>query len=754
MPDRGQLLFILRFVHEAPPLPRPRNGPGCKKGLYVGVAMDSPPGTPIRPVLGHAAQFGPQWIPFHIPQHHQQMLVRLDGESLKKKRGRRSWTNQTAAFSQFECEVDILGGSIYFSRHRFRNLFMKTVFSRPGVLLALALSLLCMSLVPASTASAGPFAFDLIADTHTAAPNQTPAMLYTDFGIPAIHRGRTVFRSNFPQNIAGTSQGNFERIDTGLPGVILTEVMRAQSAAGGSNGQLAGVTYDPVIFNGAVAWSGATQGGGGFFLKKSPNSPVLYVAGSGPGFGTNVSGIESLSLFNNELVFDARFNSVESLYLNSVLNPSVDTSYAVPGVAATDFALFTGYPDYNFRSLAFGGGWFLSNDFNNPLENGIYRWDRLGRTVTTIADKNVSIPAQPGNFDQSFGFFTTSTTSSTGSLGPAGSKIRPSISGSVVAFSYDDSVKGGVYRHVNGSLKRVADRLTKHPTLPGNFQNFRGVSTLGSATAFVATDAKGTQGLYLSMCNQIMEVLAEGPSFLTGSDIAEIELGNRGLAVGNPFSLKTTLELAFRVEFADGNSGIYWASTNMICANTGVLIGNKGVSNSVGSGGFSAKLFAEDSDISATIATSVASGSSAVFGADLDLEKYGVDANPGNDPTLIDYTLDGNTVVPERIDVSFNQAIEVHSLHLGELGPSDSLLIQLPNETMLVDSGQVIDGLLDLGGLLLPEGSTIGIEWDPNNSFGDGVSFNGVGLVAVPEPTAAVLMLALCCAAICLRKHL
>ena len=588
----------------------------------------------------------------------------------------------------------------------------------------------------------GPFQYDLIANTRTQVPNQPLGETYSDFGIPALHRGRAVFRSNHPLNTnANNTQGNFDRIDTGLPGTILSEVMQAMPFVA-FNGDLAGVTYDPSIYNGNVGWGGATQGGGGVF--RTAGSQVIYVAGNGPGFPTSsLGGFEAASIFNNNVTFPASSAGVDGIQLAGA-GPAgllVDESNLVPGTTGTNFATFLPHTDYNFSRMAFAGAWFPNNDFlNNPLETGIYRWNRLGGVVTRIADKNVSIPAQAGNFDQAFGFFTTSTSSPTGGAGPAGVEVRPSLSGSEVAFAYDDGARAGVYRHVNGSLKRLADRLTKHPTLPGNFRGFRGVSTIGGSTAFVGTDANGTQGLYLAMCNQIMEVVREGPSGLFGGTIVDVELGHRGLAVGNPFSLRTTTELAFRLEFADGTSGIYWATTNHTCANTGTMIGNSGVSNSVGSGGFSAKVLADDSDLTAEITTSVVGDGVAVFGADLEQERYGVDANPGNDPTLIDFTLDGTSVIPERLDISFNQDVELFALHLEDVDPNDSVILLLPNSTLTIDVGNVIDGVIDLGGVTLAQGSQLGIQWDPNNSLGDGVSFNGVELVAVPEPTSCLLM--------------
>lgn len=592
---------------------------------------------------------------------------------------------------------------------------------------------------PCDVDAACTFNFDLIADTSTFVPNQSPAETYTDLGIPALHRGRTVFRSNFPSGVAATVQGNFDRIDTGLPGAILTEVMRAQPATGGLNGQLAGVTYDPTIYNGKVGWSGATQGGGGVF--RTSGGAVIYEAGRGPGFSKTVQGlIGSATIVGNNLAFPLNGGGGSQVRTAGAAPSStlVDSTFAVPGAPGADFAVFTDYVDYNVSRLAFGGGWFPNNDFNKPLEIGIYRWDWSTGSATAVADKNVSIPAQPGNFDVGFGFYTTHTSSPTGSSGSSSSPVRPSLAGSTVAFSYDDGSRTGVYRHLNGSLKRVADVHTKHPTLPGNFAGFDGVSTLGGATAFIGHDAAGVEGLYLAMCNRIVEVVREGSTYF-GSPVAEVELGHRGLAVGNPFSLKTSTQLAFRLEFQNGSSAVYWASTDCVCADMGTVVSNTGVTGALGNGSFGGKVFAEDSDLTMHVATSTASGTAAVFQADLDAEFYGIDAEPGNEPTLIDYTLDGGSVVPELMEISFNQDVKLTALHLEELGLSDSALLALPGDARTVDVGNATNGMIDLGDVLLREGDTLGIGWDPGNRIGDGFSFNGLTIVPVPEPTTFAL---------------
>ena len=120
--------------------------------------------------------------------------------------------------------------------------------------------------------------------------------------------------------------------------------------------------------------------------------------------------------------------------------------------------------------------------------------------------------------------------------------------------------------------------------------------------------------------------------------------------------------------------------------------------------------------------------------ADFEHESFGVDGLPGNNPSLIDYTLDGGVVSPEEIALSFDQDMELAGLHLTAFDGLDSAQVEMGGTLMRFDAPSAPDGMIDLGNLLLPAGETIHIRWDPANAVGDGFSFNGLEYTVVPEP--------------------
>ena len=333
---------------------------------------------------------------------------------------------------------------------------------------------------------------------------------------------------------------------------------------------------------------------------------------------------------------------------------------------------------------------------------------------------------------------------------------RPSLAGQTVAFSYDDlATKSGVYYHNLGTVKKIADTNTLHPSLGGTFGRFFEVSTIGSATAFVATGDSGFSlggevghsGLFLQICGNIVQVLQEG-EILDLKDVTNIQLSHRGLGVGNASWKQAFLELTFRVNFADSTEGIYKTRTSLLCVSLATVFaggtgaGSTQLGTAIGSSVFTAPVFDEAARLRVEMHATQGAGLDALFSGDMAADLYGVDGLPGNNPALIDFTLDGGSVVPEAMSVKFNQDVLAEGLHLEGFGPNDSALIEVGGVAFLATGALYPDGQIPLGSHLLAEGSEIRISWDPANSLGDGFSLNDVGFVAVPEPgTMALLFL-------------
>jgi hypothetical protein len=130
---------------------------------------------------------------------------------------------------------------------------------------------------------------------------------------------------------------------------------------------------------------------------------------------------------------------------------------------------------------------------------------------------------------------------------------------------------------------------------------------------------------------------------------------------------------------------------------------------------------------------------------------YGVDGAPGNNPVLIDFTMNGGVPVPETMSLKFNQDVVAEGLQLVEFGPNDSALITVGDTAFVATGAMFPDGHIPLGSRLLAEGAEIRVSWDGANSTGDGFSLNNVGFVAVPEP-GSLLLLLLAAAGVAVRR--
>jgi hypothetical protein len=442
----------------------------------------------------------------------------------------------------------------------------------------------------------------------------------------------------------------------------------------------------------------------------------------------------------------------------------VDTNTLVPGTNGTEtFGQFDAYLDHSLNSGASNGSVAFMGIWKSGVASlGIYRWDQLTNSVVVIADKNTPIPGQSGNFTtiNSPLPFMTPISGFNGGVGNSFNvpqsfyssnmldiSSRPSLYGRAVSFNYDDGPRAGIYQRITGPLNVIADVNTQHPTLPGNFKDFFESSTVGGSVAFTATDQTGVErGLFLTLCGKILQVAAAG-DVIDGKLVKSVDLGHRGLAVKNGTKLNTSLELAFWVSFADNTQAIYTASISQLCVSPGVLVSAAG-GTVFGSNSFTAPVFDDPTSRLRIHMTASAGGVvPATFGGSADADVLGVDSLPGNNPALIDFVSQGPVVVPEAIDMSFNQPMLIDEVHLEGFGAADSAILHIGAQTLAVNGATYPDGRIALPGLLLDDGQTLNISWDPANMTGDGFSFGGLLVTAVPEPSSNLLVAVL--AAVC-----
>ncbi len=591
------------------------------------------------------------------------------------------------------------------------------------------------------------FNFTTVVDTQTQAPSEILGYTYDTFGRPSIHNGTIAYRA------AKKTPGLGVRfVDRATPTNTLSHVLKLDY-----NATSRAVLSDPSTSLGDAAFKVIPVAGGG-----QPNE--YYTTGNTLNF--SAIGAGAAQIYDGNVVFSrfAAGNSGKNLFLIGFnandSNPAtfsgvaIDGNDLVPGGAGALFTSFGDYLDHNItknplvqnRSIALVGNWF-----SGTPQLGVYRWDQQPDTITAIADKNVPIPGLGGTFNQGFGFLTTHVENN-GFLGDPGmsseNSARPSLYGQTVAFSYDDlATKSGAYVHNNGSVKIVADTNTPHPSQGGTFGRFFEVSTIGGVTAFVATGDSGASlggevgmsGLFLQHCGKLIQVLQEG-DVLAGVDVTNIQLSHRGLGVGAGSSKNAFMELTFRATLANGTEGIYRTTTSLLCYSLavgyagGTATGTSLTGKPLGSSGFEAPVFDESARLAVSMQASYGAGLEGLFGGDMAADLYGVDSLPGNDPTLIDFTLDGGAVVSEAMSLAFNQDVLVHELQLVGFDPLDSALIEVNGEAFVVTGAAFGDGYISLGDRLLNEGASIRVSWDPANSVGDGFSLNNVAFTAVPEP--------------------
>ncbi|MDX1962483.1 MAG: hypothetical protein SFX18_04975 [Pirellulales bacterium] len=611
---------------------------------------------------------------------------------------------------------------------------------------------------------ASPFGFQRIVNTQETAPPAEPTGQYEFVGIPAMTANSVVFGAKQVGQVVGGS-GLYTRVDNGNTNGTITNFAKANTNAGPNPpvGTIAFFFDDPIITYGYLAARGSIYDGTNYKALTS-----VYATPHLPNtnFGSVAWGPPSLT--GNTPTFPV--NKV-GLNITQLLNTTVDNNDFVPGGGGAKFKTFTPfggvtfqeYSDVNTDYAVFLGGW---TDNANVNRTGVYRWQKSTDTIVAVADKNISIPGFPvDKFDDNVSFYTTyyDNVPTTG-LTRSG---RPSLAGSTVAFAYNEGfsspARAGVYRFAGNALNKIADVTTLNPAIPNKtFRHFEGVSTVGSATAFVANTASsiildtansigGGYGIYFEACGGLKEVIREG-QLLDGRVITNLELGQRGLTTA-----KFRYNLAFRAEFTDGTEGIYVASTSSLCFNP-VPIAD--INPNLFSG--SSIIIPPNDDIGTPVGShwqmlsrNTLLDLPATLGVDFEQELVGVNGEPGNNPALIDYTMNGGFVAPEELALTFDQDLYLEGIELGHFDAQDSLQLTIGGILREVRATDMIDGVLPLGDIELLAGQPLRITWDPGNSLGDGVSFNGLGYRVIPEPgmLLGVVMCVLACGVTWMRTR-
>jgi hypothetical protein len=618
-----------------------------------------------------------------------------------------------------------------------------------------ALALLVVALAPWSSQvrAASPFQYKKIVDTTTQVPTESQGVLYKRFGRPAINQSNVAYRAAF-QNPGTTWKQEIERV---TPNGSIILVQKANTA-----GPTTEMLTDPTIYGTSVAFGGLVTTGQG--------TAALYTLGNSV-VSNGLANEEAPTIYDGKVVYPRREITTGSGPNNihiavtsggsSSATVLVDQNTLVPGGGGQKFAQFDAYLDHSLNSSNNNGAVAFMGVWSSGVSSlGIYRWDQQTNSVTAIADKNVPIPGQSGTFD-TINFplpFITQISQFNNAIGNSFSipqsfydtstldvSSRPSLYGKTVSFNYDDGPRAGIYQRTAGPLTVVADINTPHTSLPGNFKNFYASSTVGGATAFMASDASGFEnGIFLARCGQILEVATAG-TVIDGKSVIAVDLGPRGLAVKQGSLFTAGLEIAFNAAFTDGTSAVYVASIPSFCisvstaVSAGVGAGQSQQGTVFGSPSFTSPVF---DDLTSTLRVEMhatAGPVAAVFGGSSAADVLAIDSLPGNDPTHIDFVSQDGVVIPEGIDMSFNEPLKIEMLHLKDFDANDSAILQVGAQSMQIDGAAYPDGMIPVADLLLAPGQTLSIGWDPANTQGNGFSLEGVLVSSVPEPSSVLL---------------
>ena len=258
-----------------------------------------------------------------------------------------------------------------------------------------------------------------IADSSTIAPGgQSP---FTSFGWPSVDGSTVVFTGD---------TGNSNAIYAATGATVTTVVPPAPNTS-----------YNALNYKDGVLLYGAdVTGGQSGIYTLAGNTTTRYVDTTMPipGGTGNFSDVASDSLSNGVLAF----SGASGIYTSTCgATPTVSVvanqNTVIPNAGG---ATFTG--PY-FGDLAISGNTVAFSYTSNP-RGGVY--EQVGQgPITVVADRTTPLPGGTGHFSGNF-------------------DIPVGISGSNISFIGDQQ---GVYASINGTLRTIADGLTRSPNGAG-----------------------------------------------------------------------------------------------------------------------------------------------------------------------------------------------------------------------------------------------------------------------------------------------
>lgn len=324
------------------------------------------------------------------------------------------------------------------------------------------------------------------------------------------------------------------------------------------------------------------------------NTPMPGAGGNFTSFGTYwAMDDDCRSPACRELFFRGnRPGSVTGLYLHdgTTVTRVVDFTFVVPN-APSSFFTFSSFGNTNGidgNVVAYFGGATASIQ-------GVYR-QTIGGLPVKMADKQTAIPGGTGTFtsfsqwvqiDEGLAVFHGGGTADEGIYAHDGGSLftivnttnappdgtgefftefsrNPVVDEGIVGFIARTSQRSGVYLSGPGGLGVLADSSMPAPGGSGApFNTFITTSLDDGNSAFVAIDDDGRIGLYTDLRGVLELVVDDGIELIPGDAILAISISPSALN-GN--------SIAFQVDFASGNQGIYVATLVPEPAAIGMLL--------------------------------------------------------------------------------------------------------------------------------------------------------------------------------------
>ncbi len=243
----------------------------------------------------------------------------------------------------------------------------------------------------------------------------------------------------------------------------------------------------------------------------------------------------------------------------------------IPGGGTLDFNFDT--PSTDSGNVAFWTARFV-------IGGGNQEWilKSVGGTLSVVASFTTQVPGTLDPFEDlerrpamsgtnvafqgrsPFGGVSGIFSDTGGTLGPIATNVttsantfedRLSMEGSTVALVTQNPLgQRGVFTGSGGALTTIAIESTGIPGGSGNFTEFSTPSLDSGKVAFIGEGATNQKGIYTNLTGTLEKVIAKGDP-LDLKTVDDVRFGVEGLS-GD--------QVAFRVNFTDGSSGIYVAT--------------------------------------------------------------------------------------------------------------------------------------------------------------------------------------------------